>query len=225
MPGIGEVGQARLAAAHVVVLGAGGLGFPVLSYLAAAGVGSVTVIDHDVVEPSNLNRQCLFGEADVGRGKAERACERLLALNSSVRWGAVAERLTGESAARLLDGAALALDCADNFPVRLALAQAAWRAGIPVVHGAVAGFEGTLAVFRPPGPCLGCLYRDGAATASPPVLGAVAGVVGSLMAGEAIRLLCGLEPACDGRVLLLDLARGSFDWIGVERAGSCPVCR
>ncbi len=226
VPGIGEAGQRRLAQARVVVLGAGGLGFPVLSYLGAAGVGAIVVVDHDVVEASNLNRQCLFDEADIGRAKAERACERLLALNSSVGWKAVTETLTPGLAERLVVGADLALDCADNWEARFTLGTAAWHAGIPLIHGAVAGFEGTLAVLDPPGPCLACLYPQvsSAGPGSPPVLGAVAGVVGSLMATAAIRALCGARQPGSGRVLLADLERGAFDWVTVRRVPGCRIC-
>jgi len=226
IPGIGEAGQERLAAARVVVLGAGGLGFPVLTYLGAAGVGAIVVVDHDLVEASNLNRQCLFGEADIGQAKAARACAHLRALNSTVGWEAVNDTVTDENAGRLLAGADLAVDCADNWEARFALAASAWRAGVPVVHGAVAGFEGTVAVLGPPGPCVACLYPEvsGTRSAPPPVLGAVAGVVGSLMATEAIRALCGGRRPGRGRVLLLDLERGSFDWVAVRRVSGCRIC-
>ena len=225
IPGIGRDGQTRLARSRVLVLGAGGLGFPVLTYLGAAGVGAVTFVDPDVVEPSNLNRQCLFSEADVGRGKAEAALERLTALNSEVRWQPVAAALTPELASRLLVGTDLAIDCADNWEARFALASSAWRVDVPLVHGAVAALEGTVAVFRPPsGPCFSCLYPEAGAGEPPPVLGAAVGVVGSLMATEAIRLLCGSSPWKPGQVLLIDLERRSFDWVtGAQRAG-CPIC-
>jgi molybdopterin/thiamine biosynthesis adenylyltransferase len=226
VPGIGEAGQARLAAARVVVLGAGGLGFPVLTYLGAAGLGAITIVDRDVVERSNLNRQCLFTEADLGRPKAATAALRLAALNSTVRWEPVQEALDEALAARLLAGADLAFDCADNWEARGALAAAAWRAGVPLLHGAVAAFEGTVAWFVPPaGPCFHCVYPEALRPDGPtPVLGAVAGVVGSLMAAEAVRALCGIGRRRSGELLLLDLERGSFDWVRPSTTPGCPLC-
>ena len=226
MPGIGEAGQRRLAAARVVVLGAGGLGFPVLSYLGAAGVGAVVIVDRDTVEPSNLNRQCLFGESDVGLPKAVAAARRLATLNSEVRWEPVEAALSPDLAGRLLANADLAVDCADNWPARADLAAAAWRAGIPLLHGAVASFEGTVAWFEPPtGPCFRCLYPEAPANEGPtPVLGAVAGVVGSLMAAEAVRALCGIGGRHPGTLLLLDVERDSFDRVRAAVRPGCPLC-
>lgn len=226
MPGIGDAGQRRLAAARVVVLGAGGLGFPVLSYLGAAGVGTVVIVDHDTVEASNLNRQCLFGESDVGAPKAIAAARRLATLNSEVRWEPVQTALSPELAGRLVANADLAVDCADNWQARADLAAAAWRAGIPLLHGAVASFEGTVAWFEPPTrPCFRCLYPEAPASEGPtPVLGAVAGVVGSLMAAEAVRALCGIRGRHPGTLLLLDLERDAFDRVSAAGRPGCPLC-
>ena len=226
VPGIGEAGQARLATARVVVLGAGGLGFPVLTYLGAAGVGTVVVVDRDVVEPSNLNRQCLFAESDLGLPKAVAAVRRLAALNSGVSWEPVEAALDDALAARLLAGADLAVDCADNREARVALAGAAWHAGVPLVHGAVAAWQGTVATFAGGGsPCFRCVYLEPLREdAPPPVLGAVAGVVGSLMATEAIRAICGAGTRPTGELLLLDLERGTFDRAAVAPAPKCPLC-
>lgn len=226
MPGIGEAGQQRLAAARVVVLGAGGLGFPVLSYLGAAGVGAVVIVDHDTVAASNLNRQCLFAENDIGEPKATAAARHLAALNSEVRWEPVQAPLSEDLAGRLLAGADLAVDCADNWEARVVLAAAAWRAGVPLLHGAVASFEGTLAWFEPAaGPCFRCVYPEPLTPGGPtPVLGAVAGVVGSLMASEAIRALCAVGDRRPGTLLLLDLERCTFDRVTVAVRRGCPLC-
>jgi molybdopterin/thiamine biosynthesis adenylyltransferase len=226
VPGIGEAGQRRLAAARVVVLGAGGLGFPVLTYLGAAGVGTIVVVDHDVVEVSNLNRQCLFSESDIGRPKAAAAVRRLAALNSEVHWEAHDTPLTEELAARLAAGADLAIDCADNWEARAALATAAWRSGVPLLHGAVSAWEGTVAWFAAgASPCFRCVYpaplrEDG----PPPVLGAAAGVVGSLMAVMAIQALCGIGTRGVGELLLVDLERGTFDRVAAVPMSGCPLC-
>ena len=226
VPGIGEAGQRRLAAARVVVLGAGGLGFPVLTYLGAAGVGSVVIIDRDVVELSNLNRQCLFTESDLGRPKAEAAARRLEVLNCGVRWEPIEATLDELLAVRLGAGADLAIDCADNWEARAALATAAWRAGVPLVHGAVAAWEGTVATFAGRGsPCFRCVYPERVPEKAPPsVLGAAAGVVGSLMATEAIRARCGAGTRPTGELLLLDLERGTFDRAAAPPAPKCPLC-
>jgi len=226
IPGFGERGQARLASARVVVLGAGGLGFPVLSYLGAAGVGRISVVESDAVELNNLNRQLLFTDADLGRRKAVVAGMRLAALNRSVDWRCLDRHLDPEIAAELCREADLAIDCADNIPARRMLAAAALGAGIPLVHGAVAAFEGTVCVFGPVGrPCYACLEPVSFVEATPPpVLGAVAGVVGTLMASEAIRLLAGIGPARFGELLLLDLERGAFDRVALPPRPDCELC-
>jgi adenylyltransferase/sulfurtransferase len=226
VPGIGEAGQERLAAARVVVLGAGGLGFPVLTYLGAAGVGALVIVDHDTVQASNLNRQCLYSESDIGAPKADAAARRLAALNSEVRWEPVQAPLSEHLAGRLLANADLAVDCADNWEARVVLAAVAWRGGVPLLHGAVAGFEGTLARFVPrAGPCFRCVYPEPPTPGGPtPALGAVAGVVGSLMATEAIRALCGVGESHPGTLLLLDLERYTFDRVHVAVRSGCPLC-
>jgi molybdopterin/thiamine biosynthesis adenylyltransferase len=225
VPGIGEAGQARLATARVLVLGAGGLGCPVLTYLGAAGAGTLVVVDRDVVEPSNLNRQCLFAESDLGAPKTAAAVRRLAALNSLVRCEPVQATLTEDLADRLLVGAELAIDCADNWEARSTLAAAAWRAGVPLLHGAVAAWEGTVAWFAPgASPCFRCVYPAPLRAAAPPVLGAVAGVVGSLMACEAIRALCGAGTRRTREMLLLDLERGTTDRVLTAPVPGCPLC-
>lgn len=226
MPGLGERGQARLASARVLVVGAGGLGFPLLAYLGAAGVGRVTLVERDAVELTNLNRQLLFSAADLGRRKAGVAAERLRALNPEVAWRCLDRPLDPELAAAECRGADLAVDCADNRSARMILAAAAVAAGIPLVHGAVAGFEGTVAAFAPAGrPCLACLYPEPSGPAPPPpVLGAAVGVVGALMANEAVRLLAGIGPTRFGEPLLLDLERGTFDRVRLEPRPGCDLC-
>ncbi|KAA0255596.1 MAG: HesA/MoeB/ThiF family protein [Acidobacteria bacterium] len=227
IPGLGEAGQARLAASRLVVLGAGGLGFPVLSYLGAAGVGRITVVERDEVELTNLNRQLLFTERDLGRRKADAARERLTALDPSLDWRVLDGSLDLELASGLCREADLAVDCADNGASRRTLAAAALAAGIPLVHGAVAAFEGTVCVFGPRGrPCLACLYPEdpAASPAPPPVLGAAVGVVGSLMATEAIRLLSGIGPPRFGELLLVDLERRAFDRVPLEPRPGCALC-
>ncbi|NWF99953.1 MAG: HesA/MoeB/ThiF family protein [Thermoanaerobaculaceae bacterium] len=226
LPGLGVIGQERLAQTHVVVLGAGGLGFPVLTYLGAAGVGRISFIDADAVELSNLNRQALYTPAEVGQRKVSVALERLRNFAPEVNWAGTDAAITLERARGLLANAQLAVDCADNFSARRILAEAARQARVPLVHGAVAGFEGQVAVLPGEGPpCLLCLYPEGQGSqVPPPVLGAVAGVVGSLMACEAIRLLLALGPRRTGSVLLVDVERGTFDWLAIPARSDCPWC-
>lgn len=226
IPGIGESGQARLARASVFVLGAGGLGGPVLTYLGAAGVGEIAFVDRDVIELSNLNRQCLYNAAEIGESKAAVAARRLTSFNPEVRWRGHGEPLTPELARACLAGRDLALDCADNYATRRLLAAAAHAAGVPVIHGAVAAFEGTLGIFDSrTGPCFACVTPEPPGKPSPPpVLGAVAGALGCMMAGEAIRLICGVGPDRRGQVLLADLERGAFDWVRAVKMPACPVC-
>lgn len=210
----------------MVVVGAGGLGFPVLAYLGAAGVGRITVVDRDAVELSNLNRQLLFSDSDLGQRKAAAAARRLGALNPEVTWRCLDRTFDAALAAVECLGADLAVDCTDNEPTRRVLAAAAVAAGIPMVHGAVAGFEGCVAAFAPAGrPCFACLDPKPPESAPPPaVLGAAVGVVGALMATAAVRCLAGIGPPRFGEMLLLDLERGSFDWVRVAARPGCEVC-
>lgn len=198
-----------------------------LSYLGAAGVGRISVVERDAVELTNLNRQLLFTERDLGRRKADVARDRLEALDPSVSWRVLDRELDPDLASALCREADLAVDCADNVASRRTLAAAALAAGIPLVHGAVAAFEGTVCVFGPTGrPCLGCLDPAGSpgAAAPTPVLGAAVGVVGSLMATEAIRLLVGIGPPRFGELLLVDLERRAFDRVVVEPLPGCALC-
>jgi adenylyltransferase/sulfurtransferase len=209
-----------------VVLGAGGLGFPVLSYLGAAGVGSITVVDRDCVELTDLNRQLLFTQADLGRRKAQVVRERLASLNPSVSWRVLDCSLDAALAGELCREADLTVDCADNLPARRSLAAAALRAGIPLIHGAVAAFEGTVCCFGPVGrPCFACLEPGSSVAATPPpVLGAAVGVIGSLMACEAVRLIAGIGPSRFGELLLVDLERGTFDRVTLPSRTECELC-
>lgn len=218
IPGVGEDGQRRLRAARVLVVGAGGLGSPVLLYLAAAGVGTIGVVDDDVVDASNLQRQVVHGDADLGRPKVQSAAEAVRAVNPHVRVDAHALRLTAATAAEVVAGYDVVVDGTDNFPTRYLVGDACDLAGVPLVWGSVLRFDAQVAVFwsAPPAgagyPAV--RYRD--VFPDPPapgtvpscaeagVLGVVCGSVGSAMATEVVKLVCGLGEPLLGRLLVLD---------------------
>lgn len=229
---IGGAGQARLLGAHVAVIGAGGIGSPAIQYLAAAGIGRLTIVDDDRVDLSNLQRQTLFATADVGRPKAEVAAEALARLNPDVRASPVPARIDARNARELLAGADVVLDGCDNFATRLAVADAALALKIPLVSAAVAQFEGQLGVYRGwevDRPCYRCLVganpeRAEASCAEAGVLGALTGVLGSLAALEAVRAVhpFGDDPA--GKLLLVDALSFRFRTIALPKDPGCPAC-
>lgn len=216
LPELGVAGQQRLKSARVLLVGAGGLGSPAALYLAAAGVGELRIHDPDRVERSNLHRQVLHGEADVGRWKVESAADRLRALNPEVAVEAVPAALSAESLQTALDGVDVVVDGSDNLTTRYRVDAACRHAGIPWVYAAVERFQGQLSVFWPgaaggPWPCYRCLYPDAPDLAATPscaevgVLGVVPGLLGLLQATEALKLLLGLGEPLLGRLLCVDL--------------------
>jgi adenylyltransferase/sulfurtransferase len=235
LPQVGLSGQQRLLDASALVVGAGGLGSPILMYLAAAGIGRIGVIDHDSVELTNLHRQPLHGTPDVGRPKAVSAAERLHAINPEVRVEAHAVALTRDNARELVRRYDLVLDGSDNFPTRYLANDACVLEDRPLVYGAISQFEGQLSLFHARsggvlGPCYRCLYPDPPEPGSVPtcaeagVFGVLPGIVGSLMASEAIKLLLGVGEPLSGRLLHLDTLTLDTYRIGVERNPRCPVC-
>lgn len=226
---VGGAGQMKLLAARVAVIGAGGIGSPALQYLAAAGVGHVTLFDDDMVALSNLQRQTLFGTADVGRPKVEVASERVAALNPDVTIQPVAERITAANAPALLAGHDVILDGCDNFATRLAVADAALTLHIPLVSAAVGQFEGQLAVYRGwevDKPCYRCFVghdpdRPDASCADQGVLGALTGVLGSLGAMEAIRTITGFGEDSAGKLLLVDALGFRFRTLTLPKDPGC----
>lgn len=217
---IGFDGQRRLADAHVLVVGAGGLGSPILQYLCAAGVGHIDIVDDDCVSLSNLQRQVLYTEEDLARPKALVAQARLVAMNADCYVEAFVERLTTENALCLAASCDLFVDASDNAATRYLIDATALALGIPWVYGSIAGWEGQLSVFGYAHPTrypdLFPQAEDGAAADPPPaVVGALPGAVGSLMAAEALKVLLG-RPASEtlsGRLLLVDLLHGSTQTI------------
>ena len=236
LPEIGGAGQLRLKRAHVVVIGAGGIGSPVLQYLAAAGIGQLTVIDDDRVEASNLQRQTLFSTADAGTAKVAAAAAALARLNPHVRVVPHAVRIDAATAPALLRDAYVVIDGCDNFDTRLAVADAALAAHVPLVSAAVGRFEGQLGVFRgwePARPCYRCFVgdapaRDGLTCAEEGVLGPVTGILGSLAALEAIRQIVpfGDDDGGDGagRLVLLDFLSLRFRTLALPKDPGCRAC-
>lgn len=218
--GVGGEGQQRLKSARVLVVGAGGLGSPAIAYLAAAGVGTLGVVDHDMVSLSNLQRQVIHQSAGIGTPKVDSAGVFVAGLNDRVSFVPHPERITAENAASLLAGYALVLDGTDNFGTRAVVADAAGAAGIPLVSGAVSMFDGQVTVFAPGGPQFRDLYPDTPDEADLPacevvgVLGAVTGVIGTLMAMEAIKLVTGIGEPLVGRLLLYDGRAARFTELG-----------
>ncbi len=229
---IGGAGQVRLLAAHVTVIGAGGIGCPALQYLAGAGIGTIRVIDDDVVDLSNLQRQTLFGEADIGAPKAEAAMRAISRLNPDVKLIPIVQRLDAANAETLLRHSDVIIDGCDNFATRLIVSDAATRLGIPLVSAAVGQFEGQFSVFRghePGQPCYRCLVgadpaRVDASCADQGVLGALTGTMGSLAALEAIRALVPFGEDSAGKLVLADLMSLRFRTLRVPADPTCPKC-
>jgi molybdopterin/thiamine biosynthesis adenylyltransferase/rhodanese-related sulfurtransferase len=228
---VGVSGQERLARARVLLVGAGGLGSPAALYLAAAGVGTLGVVDGDAVELSNLQRQVLHGTAAVGRAKTESARERLADLNPQVRVETHPVRLTSENALDILGRYEFALDGSDNFPTRYLVNDASVLLRKPYVYGSIFRFDGQVSVFAAPGgPCYRCLFAEPPPPDLVPncaeagVLGVLPGLIGSLQALEAIKLILGVGESLVGRLLLVEALKLRFRELSVRRDPACAVC-
>jgi len=229
LPEVGESGQARLADSSVLVIGAGGLGCAVLAGLAGSGVGRLTIVDHDTVQPANLHRQPLYSMADIGRAKVEAAAERLAAYNPTVRINAVALRFDAASAAGLVADADVIVDCTDNFASKFLVNDAAMRAGLPAVLASVYQYEGQLQVVRADrgGSCLRCQWpeatRDGLVgnCEQAGVLGPVPAILGQLQAMEVLKLLLQLPGQLKDEVLLVDLLENGQRRLAAPRNPDC----
>ncbi len=229
---LGIEGQRRLLAAHAVVIGAGGLGSPVALYLGSAGVGHITVVDHDTVDATNLQRQIAHTMDRVGSPKADSVRLAVAAINPDVQVTALVQRADATLLDTLLPSAQVVVDCSDNFATRHAINRACVRHQKPLVWGAAIRFDGQLGVYDPsqPGsPCYACLFPpdervDDAACATMGVFAPLVGVVGSLQTGEALRLLAGLGSTLVGRLLMVDARDMGFASVGVSRHAACPVC-
>lgn len=227
---IGQEGQQKLAASRVLLVGLGGLGSPAALYLAAAGVGTLLLADHDTLHISNLQRQILYRNADLSHPKAVLARHALEAINPLVKTVTLTTRLEGESLTTAIAQADLVLDCSDNMTTRHAVNAACVAAQKPLISASAVGFSGQLLVLTPPYPhgCYACLYPDATEpqrncrTAG--VLGPVVGVMGTLQALEAIKLLCGLPSPLDGKLRLFDARQQQWTTLQLARSATCPVC-
>lgn len=231
VPEVGEAGQFKLLDSRVLLLGAGGLGSPAGYYLAAAGVGTIGIIDADVVDESNLQRQILHNTKRIGQYKAESARETIEALNPDVKVITHIERLDETNVARIIADYDVIVDGTDNFPTRYLLNDAALMANKPVVHGSVFRFEGQLTVFKPyEGPCYRCLYPEPPPMALAPscaeagVLGVLPGIIGLLQATETIKLLLGIGDPLVGRLMTYDALVGEFNELRLFRDPNCAAC-
>ena len=231
LPEIGLEGQKRLLASSVLIVGAGGLGSPVALYLAAAGVGTIGLIDPDNVDRSNLHRQVLFSDDSVGEPKVEQAASRLLAMNPDLSVRTYRERLTPENGARIVGEYDVIVDGADNFATRYLCNDVAVETGTPLIHGSIYRFEGQVSVLAmEPGPCYRCLYPTPPEPGSVPscgeigVLGLLPGLVGTVMATEAVKVLLSLGIPLVGRLLMYDALSMSFRELTIERDPGCPAC-
>jgi molybdopterin/thiamine biosynthesis adenylyltransferase/rhodanese-related sulfurtransferase len=232
IPEVGEQGQLKLLDSKVLLIGAGGLGSPASLYLAAAGIGRLGIVDADVVDESNLQRQIVHSTEVIGEPKVQSAKRTIEALNPDVEVVAYEERLTSENIDRILaDGWDVIVDGADNFPTRYLVNDASVWHDIPVVHGSIYRFEGQVTVFKPgAGPCYRCLFP----TPPPPelapscaeggVLGVLPGIIGSLQANETLKLALGIGEPLIGRLLLFDALSTELSEVSIRRDPNCPVC-
>lgn len=231
LPEVGEAGQAALLGSSVLLIGAGGLGSPAALYLAAAGVGTIGIVDSDVVDASNLQRQVLHNVDRLGMSKVESARETLAALNPDVKLVTYGARLTAANVLEMLSGFDAIVDGGDNFPTRYLVNDASLHLQIPVVHGSIFRFEGQVSVFAPyDGPCYRCLFP----AAPPPelspscaeagVLGVLPGVIGTIQATETLKLLLGIGTTLQGRLLIYDALEEDFSTVNVSRRSDCPAC-
>lgn len=231
LPEVGEVGQGKLLDAKVLCLGAGGLGSPSSLYMAAAGIGTIGMVDDDVVDESNLQRQVIHNTERLGMPKVESARMTLQALNPDVEVVAHRTRLTSENILDIIDGYDVIVDGADNFPTRYLLNDAALKLGKPVVHASIYRFEGQVTTFLPDsGPCYRCLYPDPPPPGMAPscqeagVLGVLPGMVGTMQANEALKIILGEGKTLSGRLLVLDALGTKFRQLKLRKDPDCRVC-
>ena len=230
MPQVGGIGQRKLLEAKVLLLGAGGLGSPTALYLAAAGVGTLGIVDFDVVDVSNLQRQILHGTHDVGRPKVESAMDTLNEINPDVKVNPINLRLTSENIMEVIEDYDIIVDGSDNFPTRYLVNDACYLAKKINVHGSIFMFDGQVSVFEPGKGCYRCLYP----TPPPPgmvpscaeagVFGVLPGIIGSMQAVETIKLILGLGEPLVNKLLIFDALAMDFRTVKLRRDPNCPLC-
>jgi adenylyltransferase/sulfurtransferase len=221
----GDEGQERLKQARVFIAGAGGLGSPVATYLAVAGVGTITLVDHDTVELSNLNRQILHWDSDVGRAKTESAAEKLRAINPDIAIRAFDGTIDVKNADVSTEDSDVIVDAMDNYPTRYLLNRTAIRRHIPFIHGAIRGFDGqAMTVLPGRTACLRCVFPSAPPAEQFPVIGVTAGTIGLIQATEVIKYLLGTGELLENRLLIWDGLRSTLERIDVQRNPGCPDC-
>jgi len=221
----GDEGQERLKKAHIFIAGAGGLGSPIAIYLAVAGVGTLTIVDMDVVDRSNLNRQILHFDTDTGKKKTVSAEEKLRALNSDIIVNAIDEEIGGANASRLVGRADGIVDAMDNFPTRYLLNEVALEKKIPLFHGAIRGFHGQATTILPgKTPCFRCIFPKAPPKEAFPVVGTTPGIIGTVQANEVLKYLLGRGNLLTGRLFVWDGLESRADEICVEADPCCISC-
>lgn len=232
LPEIGVEGQERLLASRALVIGAGGLGSPVALYLASGGVGHITLVDHDTVDITNLQRQIAHGRATVGQPKVESAKQRMLQMNPEARIHTLQEKADAARLHELVRQHDVVLDCSDNFATRHAVNAACVAHRVPLVSGAAIGFDGQISVYdtrQPDAPCYACVFPPDSTfeevrCATMGVFAPLVGIIGSMQAAEALKLLAGTGKSLAGRLLMLDARSMSWDRISLSRRGDCSAC-
>ncbi len=229
LPQVGTTGQLQLKSAHALIIGCGGLGAPVAQYLAAAGVGRLTLVDGDVVELSNLQRQVTFSEGDIGLSKSAQTQKRLRTLNSDIDVCAVNQHLSVDNAEALFESADIVLDCTDNFAARYLINDVCKLKQLPWAYASIHQFSGQMALFEPEGPCFRCLFprppENVENCSAAGVLGVLPGILGTLQAAEALKYLLGMPPSLAGKLMMVEVADMQFQSFSLTQSDDCAVCK
>lgn len=224
IPEVNIDGQNKLEKSKVLIVGAGGLGAPVSVYLTEAGIGSITLIDFDVVNISNLNRQFLYNENDIGKTKIEVATKYLKTLNKNIDIRGINEKITSENAESILKDYDLIIDCLDNFKTRYIINRYAWKLKTPVFHAGVSNFFGQITIIIPDStPCLECVFPDVQDVISP-VFGYLAGIVGAMLVSEVVKYLLNLKPLLVNKLLLYDSLNLQYQLFNLKKRPECKIC-
>ncbi len=226
MPSIGEEGQKKLKKSHVLVAGAGGLGSLSSIYLASLGIGHLKIVDHGFVQISDLNRQILYNERDIGLKKADIGYEKLSLLNSDIQIESIDEEITNESIRRLIKGVQIVIDGTDNFETRLILNKICFEKRIPYIYGGIFGFKGKMTTFIPGRtPCIECLYPEGKEVEPVvPVVGPIPGLIATLQVLEALKLIVEFGYPLAGKLLSFDGETMSFSYFDIKKRPGCRIC-